>query len=176
MTSPLRRRTTTAALAALCVGALLTATAPATWAAPAGTAGDSTSTSSSPATPAPTTPAPDPADGGPTVVVKDGKVTLTLDADRVTALCERVPAERARIGHLLDRIQGGADVKGSAAWLSHRADQARAAGRDAKADRLKARAERRTGRVGQLTKADDRLARAQRDVCAPLAEQLAGTA
>lgn len=146
MTARPHRRTTltTAALAALAVGALLTLT-------------------TEPAVAA-TSPAP--------VAFQDGTGTVPLDAANVHALCAKVPAAQQRIDALIARIQGGDDVSGSTAALAKRAATARAAGRDVVADRLDERGVRRADRVGGLESLADRLARVEANVCAPLTEQL----
>lgn len=163
MTSPLRRRTTWAAVATLGIGAILAATASATWAAPVTTASATgAGLAAAAATPSP----------GPTVVVQDGKVTVTLDAAQVQARCARVPDLLKRVGSLVGRIQGGADVPGSTAALRARADAARTAGRNDAAQRLDDRAALRADRVAHLQHVSDRLTKVEQNVCAPLAAQL----
>ncbi len=144
MTSPLRRRTALAAVATLGIGAILAATASATWA----------------------TDAPTP---GPTVVVQGGTVTVTRDAAHVQARCARIPGLQKHIAAVIDRIQGAPDVPGSVASLRAHADAARAAGRDDAARRLDDRAALRADRVTHLQHVSDRLTRVEQTVCAPLA-------
>jgi len=82
-----------------------------------------------------------------------GSVTITLSPEQVALLCDkRLPRMETRVTKLIDRINGGADVKGSAAWLKDRAAKERAAGRETSANLLEERAERRAGRVDELNK------------------------
>ncbi|GAA3021196.1 hypothetical protein [Actinokineospora globicatena] len=84
-------------------------------------------------------------------------VTITLSPEQVTAICQkRIPRIEQRVGRLVERINGGAEVKGSAAWLRARADKEQAAGRGTSATLLREKADRRAGRVDQLTKAKQR--------------------
>ncbi|SES25702.1 hypothetical protein [Actinokineospora terrae] len=84
-------------------------------------------------------------------------VTITLSPEQVTNICQkRIPKIEQRTTKLLDRINGTADVKGSAAWLRARADKEQAAGRETSASLLRERAERRAGRVDQLNKVKQR--------------------
>lgn len=81
-------------------------------------------------------------------------VTITLSPEQVQNLCEkRVPRIEKRAGRLLERINGGAEVRGSAEWLRARAATEREAGRETSAQLLEERADRRAGRVDDLTKA-----------------------
>lgn len=78
-------------------------------------------------------------------------VTITLSPKQVTRLCEhRLPRIEKRTSRLVERINGGADVRGSAAWLRAWAEKERAAGRETAAELLDERADRREGRVEQL--------------------------
>jgi hypothetical protein len=80
-------------------------------------------------------------------------VTITLSAEQVQNLCEnRLPRIEKRAGRLLERINGGAEVRGSVAWLRARATTERDAGRDATADQLEERADRRAGHVDEIDK------------------------
>ncbi|HEY0450458.1 hypothetical protein [Actinophytocola sp.] len=97
--------------------------------------------------------------GGAAVAVAQGDpsssppapVTITLSPEQVTRLCEqRLPKVEKRTSKLVERITGGADVRGSAAWLRARAEKERGAGRDTSARLLEERADRREGRVEQL--------------------------
>lgn len=157
MTSPRPRRTASAVLAVLAGTALLAGTAGASWAAPS--------------------PAQDPASaatpsGGPTVLVQDGTVTVTLDTAHVEQMCAEVPQAQQRITALVTRIQAGSDVPGSAAAVSARAAAARADGQESVAARLDLRAQLRLSRVAELQQVSARLTTAQETVCAPLAAQL----
>jgi hypothetical protein len=82
-----------------------------------------------------------------------GSVTITLSPEQVAFLCDkRLPRMETRVTKLIDRINGGADVKGSVAWLKDRAAKERAAGRETSAKLLEERAGRRAGRVDELNK------------------------
>ncbi|WP_018686583.1 hypothetical protein [Actinokineospora enzanensis] len=84
-------------------------------------------------------------------------VTITLSPEQVGKICDqRIPKIEARVDRLVTRINGGAEVKGSSAWLKARADKERAAGREASANLLQERADRRAGRIDQLNKAKQR--------------------
>ena len=160
-----RRRTAAAAVATLGIGALLTATASATWAAPV-TASPSASGALSSAVSADTTGTP-----APTVTVNGSTVTITRDLAQVQAMCARVPVAQKRIAADIARIQGGSDVQGSVAWLQARADAQRAAGHADAAKRIDDRAALRSDRVTALTKRGDRLAKAEQNICVPVAAQ-----
>ena len=164
-----RRRTAAAAVATLGIGALLTATASATWAAPV-TASPSTSGALSSAVSADTTGTPAPT-GAPIVTVNGSTVTITRDLAQVQAMCARVPVAQKRIAADIARIQGGSDVQGSVAWLQARADAQRAAGHADAAKRIDDRAALRSDRVTALTKRGDRLAKAEQNICVPVAAQ-----
>jgi propanediol dehydratase small subunit len=78
-------------------------------------------------------------------------VTITLSPEQVTTLCEkRLPKIEQRTTRLLDRINGGPEVRGSVEWLRARATTERDAGRETSAQLLAERADRRAGRVDQL--------------------------
>lgn len=78
-------------------------------------------------------------------------VTITLSPEQVANLCEkRLPKIEKRTTRLLDRINGGADVRGSAEWLKARAAKERDAGRETSAELLDERADRRLGKVDKL--------------------------
>jgi hypothetical protein len=82
-----------------------------------------------------------------------GDVTITLPAEQVAFLCDkRLPKVENRVTKLVERINGGADVKGSTAWLKARAQKERDAGRETSAQLLEERADRRAGRVAELNK------------------------
>ncbi|HEU5469708.1 MAG TPA: hypothetical protein VFV67_03575 [Actinophytocola sp.] len=89
----------------------------------------------------------------PSSTPPSGSVTITLSAEQVAFLCEkRLPRVETRAGRLIERINGGPDVKGSTEWLKARAAKEREAGRETSAQLLEERAERRAGRVDQLNK------------------------
>lgn len=78
-------------------------------------------------------------------------VTITLSPEQVQNLCEkRLPKIEQRVTRLLDRINGGPEVRGSVEWLRARATTERDAGRETTAQLLEERADRRAGRVDQL--------------------------
>jgi hypothetical protein len=80
-------------------------------------------------------------------------VTITLSAEQVRNLCEkRLPKIEKRADRLLERINGGPEVRGSSEWLRARATKERDAGRETTAQLLEERADRRAGRVDDLTK------------------------
>ncbi|WP_051385787.1 hypothetical protein [Actinokineospora inagensis] len=86
-----------------------------------------------------------------------GSVTITLSAEQVNRICTvRIPKIEQRADRLVARINGGAETKGSVAWLKARADKEQAAGRTTTANLLKERADRRAGRVDDLNKAKQR--------------------
>lgn len=158
MTSSRTRRAAAAALATFAGGTLLIATAGASWAE---SAAPSDPTASATAT-----------TGGPTVVVQDGTVTVTLDTAQVQEMCAKVPEAQQRIDALVTRIQAGSDVPASAAALTERATSARAAGQENVAARLDLRSQLRLSRVAELQQVSARLTQAQNTVCVPLAAQL----
>lgn len=81
-------------------------------------------------------------------------VTITLSPEQVQHLCEkRLPKIEQRVTRLLDRINGGPEVRGSVEWLRARAATERDAGRETTAQLLEERADRRAGRVDQLNQA-----------------------
>jgi hypothetical protein len=76
---------------------------------------------------------------------------VTLSPEESQKLCaERLPKMIARRDKLAQRINGGADVKGSVAWLKARAAKQKADGHDKVAARLEKRAEHRSERLKQL--------------------------
>ena len=86
-------------------------------------------------------------------------VTITLSPEQVQKICEkRIPRIETRIDRALARINGGADVRGSVAWLRERAEAERAAGRETSAQLLEERADRRADRVPQLEQVKTRVA------------------
>ena len=87
------------------------------------------------------------------VAQTDEPVTITLSAEQVRHLCEkRLPKIEKRVDRLLTRINGDAEVRGSAQWLRARAAKEREAGRETSAQLLEERADRRLARVGDLTR------------------------
>lgn len=81
-------------------------------------------------------------------------VTITLSPEQVQQLCEnRLPKIEQRVTRLLDRINGGPEVRGSVEWLRAHATTERDAGRETSAQLLEERADRRAGRVDQLNQA-----------------------
>lgn len=81
-------------------------------------------------------------------------VTITLSPEQVQHLCEkRLPKIEKRVTRLLDRINGGPEVRGSVEWLRTRATTERDAGRETTAQLLEERADRRAGRVDELNQA-----------------------
>lgn len=81
-----------------------------------------------------------------------GPVTITLSPEQVSLLCGRVTKLESRANKLVERINGGPDAKGSTEWLKARAKKERDAGRQTSAQLLEERAERRAGKVDELTK------------------------
>jgi hypothetical protein len=82
-----------------------------------------------------------------------GPVTITLQPDQVQFLCgKRLPKVEQRVTKLIDRINGGPDVKGSVANLKKKADEEKAAGRTTSAQLLSEKADRRAGRIDELNK------------------------
>ncbi|GAB2662101.1 hypothetical protein GCM10009743_42990 [Kribbella swartbergensis] len=94
--------------------------------------------------------------GGTTVAAADPTPTyapITLSPEESQRLCAEVlPKLIERRVKLAARINGGADVKGSVAWLKARAAKQRAKGHEKVAAKLDKRAERRAGRLEQLGK------------------------
>ncbi|MEJ1110764.1 MULTISPECIES: hypothetical protein [unclassified Kribbella] len=96
--------------------------------------------------------------GGTTVASADPTPTptyapITLSPEESQRLCAEVlPKLIARREKLATRINGGADVKGSVAWLKARAAKQKAKGHEKVAAQLEKRAERRAGRLEQLAK------------------------
>ncbi|MEU4290332.1 hypothetical protein AB0E63_19090 [Kribbella sp. NPDC026596] len=76
---------------------------------------------------------------------------VTLSPEESQQLCAvKLPKLIERREKLAKRISGGADVKGSVAWLKARAEKQKAKGHDKIAAQLEKRAERRSGRLEQL--------------------------
>ncbi|WP_432890934.1 hypothetical protein ACQPYH_13770 [Kribbella sp. CA-245084] len=76
---------------------------------------------------------------------------VTLSPEESQKLCaDRLPKMIARRDKLAQRINGGADVKGSVAWIKARAAKQKANGHEKAAAQLEKRAERRSERLKQL--------------------------
>jgi len=76
---------------------------------------------------------------------------VTLSPEESQRLCAEVlPKLIARREKLATRINGGADVKGSVAWLKARAEKQKAKGHPKIAAQLEKRADRRSERLKQL--------------------------
>jgi hypothetical protein len=74
-----------------------------------------------------------------------------LSPEESQQLCAtKLPKMIERRDKVAQRISGGADVKGSAAWLKARSAKQKAKGHDKAATQLEKRAERRTDRLKQL--------------------------
>lgn len=83
---------------------------------------------------------------------------VTLSPEESQKLCaERLPKMIARRDKLAAKINGGADVKGSVAWLKARAAEQKAKGHTKVAERLEKRAERRSERATDLAAAKTKL-------------------
>jgi hypothetical protein len=96
----------------------------------------------------------------------DEPVTITLSAEQVQHLCEkRLPKVEKRVDRLLTRINGDAQTRGSAEWLRAKAATEREAGRETSAQLLDERADRRLGRVDDLTKIKQWVTDFQTDHC-----------
>jgi hypothetical protein len=93
------------------------------------------------------------ADPTPTPSPSASYAPITLSPEESQRLCAEVlPKLIARREKLATRISGGADVKGSVAWLKARAAKQRTKGHEKVADRQEKRAERRGARLEQLGK------------------------
>jgi hypothetical protein len=96
--------------------------------------------------------------GGTTVASADTTPTptpsyrqVTLSPEESQKLCaQRLPKMIERRDKLATRINGGADVKGSVAWLKARAAKQKEKGHDKVAANLEKRAEKRADRLKQL--------------------------
>jgi len=76
---------------------------------------------------------------------------VTLSPEESQRLCaQKLPKLIERRDKLAKRISGGADVKGSVAWLKARAEKQKAKGHDKAAAQLQKRADRRSERLTQL--------------------------
>lgn len=102
--------------------------------------------------------------GSGTALADDGTPPPAPTAD---AVCEkRIPTVLARIEKLTTRINGDAEIRGSTAWLQTKAEQARAAGRTARADLLEARAAARPQRLEHLATLKANVEDVQAENCA----------
>ncbi|MFD1146577.1 hypothetical protein [Saccharothrix hoggarensis] len=91
---------------------------------------------------------------------------VTLSPEQVKQLCEeRLPRIEDRVSRLTTRINGGPDVPGSTAWLRAQSQQARDAGRTARAARLDQRASRRGEQLTRLGDAQHRVDAFQAEHC-----------
>ncbi|PSL53862.1 hypothetical protein B0I31_108309 [Saccharothrix carnea] len=91
---------------------------------------------------------------------------ITISPEQVKKLCEeRAPKVEERITRLTTRINGGADVPGSTAWLRAQAQKAREAGNTARAERLERRLERRDAQSTRLGDAQRRVDKFQAEHC-----------
>jgi hypothetical protein len=91
---------------------------------------------------------------------------VTLSPQESQRLCAvRLPDLEDRATKLVGRINGGADVKGSVAWLDARAADQRAKGHDRLAEALTQRAQRRASRVNDLNSVERRLATFKAEHC-----------
>jgi hypothetical protein len=83
---------------------------------------------------------------------------VTLTPEESQQLCAtKLPKLIERKDKVAKRINGGADVKGSAAWLKARSAEQKAKGHDKAAATLEKRAERRTERLKQLATSKTKL-------------------
>lgn len=83
---------------------------------------------------------------------------ITLSPQEAQQLCGQfLPKLTDRTKKLTDRINGGADVKGSVAWLKARAQSQRGKGHTAAADQLDQRAQRRADRINDLKSVQQKL-------------------
>jgi hypothetical protein len=83
---------------------------------------------------------------------------VTLSPQESQRLCATtLPRLEDRDQKLTDRINGGAEVKGSVAWLRAHAQDQRAKGHSRAADALDQRADRRAKRVSDLNSIHQRL-------------------
>jgi hypothetical protein len=92
---------------------------------------------------------------------------ITLSPAQSQHLCaDLLPRLIGRTTKLTTRINGGADVQGSVAWLKARAQNQRSKGHTQIADQLAQRADRRAGRVGDLNSVRQRLTTFKTENCA----------
>ena len=106
--------------------------------------------------------------GATTATAQTEPVTITLSPEQVQNLCEkRLPKIEKRADRLLERINGGPEVRGSAEWLRARATKERDAGRETTARLLEERADRLADRVDDLTKVKQWATDFRTDHCEP---------
>ncbi|HKS43600.1 MAG TPA: hypothetical protein VJT49_00530 [Amycolatopsis sp.] len=87
-----------------------------------------------------------------------GYAPITLSPQEAQQLCaDLLPRLANRTTKLVDRINGGADERGSVAWLKARAQTQRTKGHDQIADQLDQRAQRRADRANDLKSIQQRL-------------------
>jgi hypothetical protein len=79
-------------------------------------------------------------------------------AAKIEQLCSQVPTLEGRIEAALGRINGGADVRGSLAWLEAKIAAAEAAGRTDAVAALQDRLAARTAAAGKLTEMLEKVA------------------
>lgn len=83
---------------------------------------------------------------------------ITLSPEESQQLCaEWLPRLTQRTAKLTDRINGGPEIRGSVANLKARAEDQRKKGHAEVADRLQKRADKRAGRLPELTAAKQKL-------------------
>lgn len=105
---------------------------------------------------------------GTRTTVDGSTVTITTDLATVQAWCARDHKAQDRLTALQQRIQAGADTKGSVAWLHAKAGAATTAGHPDQARRLTDRADRRDARLPQIAASLTRLKNADATVCSAL--------
>lgn len=83
---------------------------------------------------------------------------ITLSPEESRTLCaEWLPKLTQRTINLTERVNGGPEVRGSVANLKARAEGQRKKGHNEAADRLQKRADKRGGRLPELTAAKQKL-------------------
>ncbi|EME57198.1 hypothetical protein [Amycolatopsis decaplanina] len=83
---------------------------------------------------------------------------ITLSPEESQQLCaEWLPKLTQRTTKLTERINGGPEIRGSVANLKARAEDQRKKGHNDTADRLQKRADKRNGRLPELTTAKQKL-------------------
>jgi hypothetical protein len=88
----------------------------------------------------------------------DGTDEADLDrAERAARLCKRVPRVQERLDQLLERLQADSETRGSVAWPTAQAEQARTKGHDDLAMFLEHRATIRIERIDVLNARADAL-------------------
>lgn len=95
-----------------------------------------------------------------------GPAPITISPEKVRKLCEeRTPRIEARIAKATERINGGAEVKGSILWLKAQAQEARDAGKDDRAKLLEDRTTVRADRLVLLDNAKKRVEKFKSEHC-----------